>query len=115
MKLHGDITLKESGSHISIGPMWYSVLTFAYVDEIEWTLIFVPDDCTDMHYLLSHCRCGGYQLRLISSYSMFVRPGSARPKYILHNVGEGLTHTPELNVLRCENIIKGVKWLDALH
>ena len=96
MNLHGDITLRESGSHIPMGSMWYSVLTFAYVGEEEWTLIFIPDDCTDMYYLLSHCGCGGYQLRFISSYSMFIRPGNALPKYKLHNVGEGFTHTPEL-------------------
>ena len=115
MDLHGDVTLRESGSHIPMGSVWYSVLTFAYVDVDEWTMIFIPDDCTDLYYLLSHCNCGGYQLRIISSYCMFIRPGTARPNYKLHNVGEGFTHTPELNVLRCENIIKGTNRLIALH
>ena len=107
MNLHGDITLKDSGSHIQMGSMWYSVLTFSYVDSKEWTLLFVPDDGIDMYFLLGHCRCGGYQLRIVSSYTMFIRPGMAQPRYKLHNVGEGFTHTPGLNVLRCDNIIKG--------
>lgn len=85
-----------------MGGEYFDVRMFEAIDAKNWTLIYIPDepDERDVFYLYSHCGCGAVQLRMAMGYPLFVRPGPGRPDFSLHNVGESMTRTPSLNVLR---------------
>ena len=101
------------GSRVKLGSDWYELRMFEYISDKEWTMLYNPDDpgVSDVFYLYSRCGCGQIQLRMIIGYPMFVTPGRGRANFQMHELGEGLTRTPSLNVLRSDTIIKGQLWI----
>ena len=98
-----------AGTRLEAGSDCFDIHLFEYNNAQEWTLLYSPDhpDNGDVFFLYSVCSCGQVQLRLIVGYPLLVQPGSARPDFRLHEIGEGITRTPSLNVLRCDTIING--------
>ena len=99
--------MSNAGQRIQVAGEYFDVRLYEVIDELTWTIMYIPDepDVTDLFYLYSRCGCGTLQLRLVKGYPMLVRPGPARSDFVLHNIGEGLTRTPGLNVLRHDTMI----------
>ena len=111
MSRRGHFAPRDVGTRLGMDSNWYTIRLLEIKDDSEWTLLYIPDNAEDedIFYLMSHCRCGGLQLRFVIGYSKLITPGLNRSNYGLHEVGEGMTRTPKLNVLRNENMIKGIR------
>ena len=71
-------------------------------------LLYKPDSDSQIYFLFHHCLCGRYELRVVTGYEHFQRPGTALPDFRMHLLGESLTYTPELNVLCSYQKIRGM-------
>ena len=109
MSRQGQINRNISGARVQLDSTWYDLQLFEYVNSKEWTMLYIPDypELSDIFFIYSLCSCGTIQLRLVTGYPMLVEAGIGRPDFTLHDLGEVLTRTPELNVLRSDTLIKG--------
>ena len=110
MSRQGQICKNIAGVRVQLDSTWYELQMFEYVNPKEWTILYIPDypESSDIFFMYSHCECGTLQLRLIIGYPMLTDCGKGRPDFMLHEVGEVLTRTPDLNVLRSDTLIKGL-------
>ena len=110
MSQQGHASKNIAGVRVQLDSTWYELHTFEYKNSDEWTMLYIPDypDSSDIFFMYSQCSCGTIQLRLITGYPMLVGPGRGRPDFSLHEVGEVVTRTPRLNVLRSDTLIKGI-------
>ena len=115
MSRQGQISKNIAGARVQLDSTWYELQMFEYVNPKKWTILYIPDypESSDIFFMYSHCECGTLQLRLIIGYPMLTDCGKGRPDFMLHEVGEVLTRTPDLNVLRSDTLIKGMGCSDS--
>ena len=106
---HGDETTDVDGARIYIGGEWYTATLMEQKSVTDWTVLYSPDDQMSLFFMCRHCHCGRRELRVMVGYEKYKAPGTALADYRLHQVGDSVTFTPQLNVLWVKQLIKGGK------
>ena len=75
--------------------------------EADWTMLYLPDDHLSLFFMCHHCECGRLELRVLVGYDKYKAPGPALADFRLHQMGDSITFTPQLNVLWVKQLIKG--------